>query len=46
MAMPVKAEWPRASEKKDMWLCTTMVDKIPNSGEMISTASSAFFMKK
>ena len=30
MAMPVKAEWPRASEKKDIRLWTTMVDSTPN----------------
>ena len=45
MAMPVKAEWPRASEKKDIRLWTTMVDRMPNRGEMTSTASRAFFMK-
>ena len=45
MAMPVKAEWPRASEKKDIRLCTTMVDRMPNRGEMTSTASRAFFIK-
>lgn len=43
--MPVKAEWPRASEKKDIRLWTTMVDRMPNRGEMTSTASRAFFMK-
>jgi hypothetical protein len=45
MAMPVKAEWPSASEKKDMRLSTTMVDSRPNRGEMTSTASRAFFIK-
>ena len=45
MAMPVKAEWPRASEKKDIRLVTTMVDSSPNRGEMTSTASRAFFIK-
>ena len=45
MAMPVKAEWPRASEKKDIRLCTTMVESRPNRGEMTSTASRACFIK-
>ena len=45
IAIPVKAEWPRASEKKDMRLCTTIVERIPKSGEMTSTASRAFFIK-
>ena len=45
MAIPVKAEWPRASEKKDMRLWTTMVERMPNRGEMTSTASRAFFIK-
>ena len=45
MAMPVKAEWPSASEKKDIRLVTTMVESRPNSGEITSTASRAFFIK-
>ena len=45
MAMPVKAEWPRASEKKAMRLSTTMVDSRPKRGVTTSTASRAFFMK-
>ena len=45
MAMPVKAECPKASEKKDIRLWTTMVDNTPNRGEMTSTASRAFFIK-
>ena len=45
MAMPVKAEWPRASEKKDIRLWTTIVDRIPNRGVMTSTASRACFIK-
>ena len=39
--MPVKAEWPRASEKKDIRLSTTMVERSPKRGEMTSTASRA-----
>ena len=45
MAMPVKAECPRASEKKAMRLSTTMVDSRPKRGVTTSTASRAFFMK-
>ena len=45
MAMPVKAECPRASEKKAIRLSTTIVDRRPNRGVMTSTASRAFFMK-
>ena len=45
MAMPVKAEWPRASEKKAMRLSTTMVDSRPKRGVMTSTAKRAFFIK-
>ena len=44
MAMPVKAEWPRASEKKDIRLVTTMVESRPNRGEITSTASRALRM--
>ena len=32
------------SEKKDIRLWTTMVDRMPNRGEMTSTASRAFFI--
>ena len=45
MAIPVKAEWPSASEKKDIRLWTTIVDSRPNRGVMTSTASRAFFIK-
>ena len=45
MAMPVKAEWPKASEKKAMRLSTTMVDSRPNRGVTTNTASRAFFIK-
>ena len=44
-ATPVKAEWPSASEKKDIRRVTTMVDRMPNRGETTSRASSAFFIK-
>ena len=44
-AMPVKAEWPRASEKKDIFFSTTMVERRPKRGEMTRIASSAFFIK-
>ena len=44
MAMPVKAEWPSASEKNDIRLVTTMVESRPNSGEITSTASRALRM--
>ena len=44
MAMPVKAEWPSASEKNDIRLVTTMVESKPNSGEITSTASRALRM--
>ena len=40
-AIPVKAEWPRASEKKDILLSTTMVESRPKRGEITSTASKA-----
>ena len=45
MAMPVKAEWPRASEKKLIRPVTIMVERIPNRGAISSRASRAFFMK-
>ena len=45
MATPVKAECPRASEKKAMRFSTTMVDSSPKRGEMTRMASRAFFMK-
>ena len=45
MAMPVKAEWPRASEKKAMRLSTTMVESRPKRGVTTRTARSAFFIK-
>ena len=45
MAMPVKAECPRASEKKAIRLSTTMVDSRPNRGVTTRTASRAFFIK-
>ena len=41
MAMPVKAEWPKASEKKDIRLWTTMVERRPKRGEMTNTARRA-----
>lgn len=45
MAMPVKAEWPRASEKKAIRCSTTMVLNSANRGEMTRMASRAFFIK-
>ena len=45
MAMPVKAECPRASEKKLMRPVTIMVLRIPNRGAISSRASRAFFIK-
>ena len=44
IAIPVKAEWPSASEKKLMFPVTIMVDISPNKGAIISTASKAFCM--
>ena len=38
MATPVKAEWPRASEKKLIRLWTTIVDRSPKRGEMMSAS--------
>ena len=45
MAMPVKAECPRASEKKAMRLSTTMVESRPKRGVTTRTANRACFMK-
>lgn len=44
-AIPVSAECPIASEKNDILLETTLVPKIPKSGQAIKTARKAFFMK-
>ena len=44
-AMPVKAAWPTASEKKARRLATTTVPSAPSSGAMKSTASRARRMK-
>src|SRR5699024_5186611 len=45
MAIPVSAEWPSASEKKDIRLLTTAVPTRPNRGEISRTANRAFFIK-
>jgi hypothetical protein len=45
MAIPVKAEWPKASEKKAILLLTTMVPKRPNRGVTNKTANRAFCIK-
>ena len=45
MAIPVKPEWPSASEKKLILPVTIIVESRPKSGAMTMTASSAFFMK-
>ena len=45
MAMPVRAECPKASEKKAIFRFTIMVPIIPNKGVMISTARKAYFIK-
>ena len=45
MAMPVKAEWPRASEKKLMRPVTIMVDMRPNRGAISKMASRALHRK-
>ena len=45
MAMPVKAECPRASEKKLIRPVTIIVDIRPNRGAISSSASRAFFIK-
>ena len=44
-AIPVKAEWPKASEKKAILLLITIVPRIPNKGVIMIIASSAFFIK-
>ena len=44
MAMPVKAECPRASEKKLIRPVTIMVERMPNSGAISNIASNAFRM--
>ena len=44
MAMPVKALWPRASEKKLMRFVTTMVESRPKRGVMTRMARKAFFI--
>ena len=45
IAMPVRAEWPRASEKKASLWSTTMVPIIPNNGVIRRIARKAFFIK-
>ena len=45
MPTPVRAEWPRASEKKAMPLLTTMVPRRANRGMMSSTANRALRIK-
>ena len=44
-AIPVRAEWPMASEKKDILLDTTKLPKVPKRGAATSTANRAFFIK-
>ena len=43
-AMPVKPEWPSASEKKLIRPVTIIVERWPKSGAIMRTASSAFFI--
>ncbi|CVI72390.1 hypothetical protein BN3660_02575 [Eubacteriaceae bacterium CHKCI004] len=43
-AIPVMAEWPRASEKNAILLFTIIVPSSPNRGVISSTAASAFFI--
>ena len=45
IAMPVKAAWPKESEKNAMRFDTTMVLNTPNNGVIRSTARKAFFIK-
>ena len=45
MAIPVKVEWPMASEKKASLLLTTMVLKSPKVGATNKIAKRAFFIK-
>ena len=45
MAIPVKAEWPNASEKNAILLFTTIVPKTANIGEINIMAINAFFIK-
>ena len=45
MAMPVKAECPKASEKKLILPVTIIVDVSPNRGASKRIARKAFFMK-
>ena len=45
MAIPVKVEWPMASEKKASLLLTTMVLNSPKVGATNIMANKAFFMK-
>ena len=44
-AIPVRAECPIASLKKDILFETTEVPSIPKMGQATSTARNAFFMK-
>ena len=44
--MPVRAEWPRASEKKAIWWLTAMVPRRPRRGVRSRIARKAFFMKE
>ncbi len=45
IAIPVKAECPRASEKKAILLLTIIVPRIPNKGVISRIAKKAFFIK-
>lgn len=45
IAIPVKVEWPIASEKKASLLLTTIVLKSPNVGATNKIAKNAFFIK-
>ena len=43
--MPVKAEWPSASEKKAIFRLTIIVPIKPNKGAINKMANSAFLIK-
>jgi hypothetical protein len=45
IAIPVKTEWPNASEKNASLLFTIIVPNIPNNGVITKTANNAFFIK-
>lgn len=45
MAIPVSAEWPRASEKNDILLLTVIVPNMPSKGLTSKIPINAFFIK-